>query len=156
MQNEKSKMANSAVTLDDLDHRLIALLRTDARLPVAKLAARLGVSRATVAARMDRLIEGGIIAGFTAVLPAPAQPSAVRAVMMVEVDGKHADAVLRRLMGMPEVRGLHTTNGRWDLVAEIEAPSLGAFDELLRKARQIDGIAGTETSILLTAKKGGR
>ena len=148
-------MPNSTVSLDDLDRQLIALLRTDARLPVAKLAARLGVSRATVSARMDRLIENGVIAGFTVVLQAQTQPPGVRAVMMVEVDGKHADTVQRRLMGMPEIRGLHTTNGRWDLVAEIEAPSLPAFDELLRKVRQIDGIASTETSILLTARKGG-
>jgi DNA-binding Lrp family transcriptional regulator len=148
-------MSNSTAALDELDHQLIALLRTDARLPVAKLAARLGVSRATVSARMDRLIESGVIAGFTIMLQNRAQTSGVRAVMMVEVDGKHADIVLRRLMGMPEIRGLHTTNGRWDLVAEIEAASLSSFDELLRKVRQIDGIANTETSILLTARKGG-
>lgn len=148
-------MANGTVALDELDQQLIALLRTDARLPVAKLAARLNVSRATVSARMDRLIESGVIAGFTIMLQNRAQTSGVRAVMMVEVDGKHADVVLRRLMGMPEIRGLHTTNGRWDLVAEIEAGSLGAFDELLRQVRQIDGIANTETSILLTARKGG-
>jgi DNA-binding Lrp family transcriptional regulator len=148
-------MANGAAALDELDQQLIALLRTNARLPVAKLAARLNVSRATVTARMDRLIEGGVIAGFTIMLQNRGQTSGVRAVMMVEVDGKHADTVLRRLMGMPEIRGLHTTNGRWDLVAEIEAGSLSAFDELLRKVRQIDGIANTETSILLTARKGG-
>ena len=148
-------MANGTVALDELDQQLIALLRTDARLPVAKLAARLNVSRATVTARMDRLIGNGVIAGFTIMLQNRAQTSGVRAVMMVEVDGRHADAVLRRLMGMPEIRGLHTTNGRWDLVAEIEAGSLGAFDELLRQVRQIDGIANTETSILLTARKGG-
>lgn len=148
-------MSNSTASLDDLDHQLIALLRTDARLPVAKLAVRLGVSRATVTARMDRLIEKGVIAGFTIMLQDRAQTTGVRAVMMVEVDGRHADAVLRRLMGMPEIRGLHTTNGRWDLVAEIEAASLSSFDELLRKVRQIDGIANTETSILLTARKGG-
>ena len=148
-------MANGTVALDELDQQLIALLRTDARLPVAKHAARLNVSRATVTARMDRLIGNGVIAGFTIMLQNRAQTSGVRAVMMVEVDGRHADAVLRRLMGMPEIRGLHTTNGRWDLVAEIEAGSLGAFDELLRQVRQIDGIANTETSILLTARKGG-
>ena len=148
-------MANSTIALDELDHQLIAMLRTDARLPVAKLAARLGVSRATVSARMERLVDSGVIAGFTVMLQSQVQTTGVRAVMMVEVDGKHADTVLRRLMGMPEIRGLHTTNGRWDLVAEIEAGSLVTFDELLRKVRQIDGIANTETSILLTARKGG-
>ncbi|MGU3537797.1 Lrp/AsnC family transcriptional regulator [Methylobacterium sp. A54F] len=141
--------------LDDLDRRLIALLRTDARLPVAKLAASLGVTRATARARLDRLVESGVIQGFTAVLRSAAEPGAVRAVTLVEVDGRHAEGVIRRLAGLPEIRALHTTNGRWDIVAEIEAGSLGAFDALLRTIRQIEGIANSETSILLAARKGG-
>ncbi len=62
-------------------------------------------------------------------------------------------SIIRRLMGFPEIRGLYTTNGRWDVVAEIEAESLASFDDLLRQMRQIDGIANTETSILLAARK---
>ena len=61
--------------------------------------------------------------------------------------------MIRRLTGFPEIRTLYTTNGRWDVVAEVETPNLREFDELLRKIRQIDGIANTETSILLTARK---
>ncbi len=57
------------------------------------------------------------------------------------------------LRGFPEVRSLNTTNGRWDLVAEIEADSLPAFDDVLRRIRQVEGITATETSILLAARK---
>ena len=146
-------MPDSAIDLDDLDYRLIALLRTDARLPVAKLAARLAVSRATVRARIERMTQAGVIAGYTVVLRARTRDAAVRAVTMVEVDGKHAESVIRRLMGFPEIRELHTTNGRWDVVAEIETATLGEFDDLLRQMRQIDGIATTETSILLAPRK---
>jgi DNA-binding Lrp family transcriptional regulator len=146
-------MANGASNLDDLDHRLIALLRSDGRLPVAKLAAELGVSRATVSARMDRLVSTGAIAGYTVMLRTSARSDAVRAITMVEIDGKNSEAVIRRLTGFPEIRTLYTTNGRWDVVAEMETPNLREFDELLRKIRQIDGIANTETSILLTARK---
>jgi DNA-binding Lrp family transcriptional regulator len=146
-------MAESTFSLDDLDHRLISLLRTDGRLPVAKLATELGVSRATVTARMDRLVSTGAIAGYTVMLRTNARADAVRAVMMVEIDGRNSEAVIRRLVGHPEIRTLYTTNGRWDVVAEIETPTLREFDELLRKIRQIDGIANTETSILLAARK---
>lgn len=146
-------MANGASNLDDLDHRLIALLRSDGRLPVAKLAAELGVSRATVTARMERLVKTGAIAGYTVMLRTSARSDAVRAITMVEIDGKNSEAVIRRLTGFPEIRTLYTTNGRWDVVAEVETPNLREFDELLRKIRQIDGIANTETSILLTARK---
>lgn len=138
--------------LDDLDYRLIALLRTNARTPVAKLALDLKVSRATAKARIDRLVQGGAIAGFTVVMAA-APSQGIRAITMVEVDGKHEAAVMKRLLGMPEVRQLHNTNGRWDMVAELEAPDVEAFDDLLRNIRQIDGIASTDTSILLKARR---
>lgn len=139
--------------MDDLDHRLLALLRADARRPIAGLADALGVSRATVRARIDRLLSEGVVLGFTTVLRAGIQPAAVRAITLIEVEGRAADAVLARLAGFPEVRALHTTNGRWDAVAEIEAESLEAFDEVLRRIRQTAGIASTETSILLSARK---
>ncbi|ABY31192.1 Lrp/AsnC family transcriptional regulator [Methylorubrum extorquens] len=140
--------------LDATDRQLIALLRTEARMPVAKLAAALGVTRATVRARLDRLVTSGIITGFT-VTVRDVEPGGVRAVTLIEVDGRHAEGVIRRLSGLPEIRALHTTNGRWDIVAEIEVPTLGDFDALLRTIRQFEGIANSETSILLAARKGG-
>jgi DNA-binding Lrp family transcriptional regulator len=141
------------MAVDDTDQRLIALLRTDARMPVAKLAARAGVSRATATARIERLRQDGVIAGFTVVLQSNVESSGVRAITMIEIEGRQEEAVTRRLMGMPEVRQLHATNGRWDVVAEIEAPNIAALDDLLRSIRQVDGIANTDTSILLKARK---
>ncbi|CAO4143817.1 Lrp/AsnC family transcriptional regulator [Methylorubrum aminovorans] len=139
--------------LDAIDRRLIALLRTDARMPLAKLAAALGITRATARARLDRLLTTGVITGFTVTVRNP-EPGGVRAVTLIEVDGRHAESVIRRLSGLPEIRALHTTNGRWDIVAEIEVPTLGDFDTLLRTIRQFEGIANSETSILLAARKG--
>jgi len=69
------------------------------------------------------------------------------------VEGNRADDVLRALRGDPAVVGLHTTNGRWDIVAELRADSLEAFDRVLSGIRLIDGIAQTETSILLSTHK---
>lgn len=139
--------------MDDLDHRLLALLRTDARRSVASLAAELKVSRATVRARIDRLVETNVILGFTVVLQAAQRTQGVRAIALIEVEGRAAEQVIARLRGFPEVRTLSTTNGRWDLVAEIETESLEEFDDTLRRIRQIPGISSTETNILLSARK---
>jgi DNA-binding Lrp family transcriptional regulator len=139
--------------MDDLDHRLIALLRSDARQPVASLAAATGVARSTVKARIDRLVASGTIQGFTVLLREAGRRDAVRAVMMVEVDGRHAERVISRLRGFPEIRSLQTTNGRWDIVATIETDTLQAFDDTLRRVRLVDGISATETSILLAQRK---
>ncbi len=139
--------------MDDLDYRLLALLRSDSRRSVASLSEELGVSRATVRARIDRLVADQVILGFTVAVRSDTQGRMLRAITLIEVEGRAAEAVIARLNGFPEVRTLHTTNGRWDIVAEIETESLEAFDATLRRMRQIPGIASTESNILLSARK---
>ncbi|MBP6547224.1 MAG: AsnC family transcriptional regulator, partial [Phenylobacterium sp.] len=51
--------------MDDLDRRLLALLREEARAPASSLAARLKVSRGTVQNRIERMLARGTIQGFT-------------------------------------------------------------------------------------------
>ena len=141
------------ISLDDLDHALISALRHNARTPVSSLAAMTGTSRATVSARIDRLLQSGTIAAFTIRTGAELSGSGVRAVVMIEVLGKMADRVAAQLRGLPQVRALHSTNGRWDFIAELEDKDLGTFDETLRRIRLIDGINSTETNILLKTTK---
>lgn len=135
---------------DDLDRRLIAQLRADGRAPVSKLAEILGVSRATVQTRMDRLLASGAVLGFTVRVREDHTDDTIRAVMLIEVVGKSTGQVIRRLRGLPELHRLHTTNGKWDLVAEMRTDSLAAFDRVLREVRMIDGVSNSETSLLLT------
>lgn len=134
--------------LDDLDQALIGALREDGRAPVAKLATILGVTRATVQARLDRLIASGVVLGFT--IRARQAEEGVRAVMMIEVSGRATPAVIRQLRGLPEIHTLHTTNGAWDLIAEIRAASLRDFERVLDRVRMIDGVLSSETSLLLS------
>ncbi len=114
-------MANGASNLDDLDHRLIALLRSDGRLPVAKVSRRNSASPAPPSPpAWSGWSKPAAIAGYTVMLRTSARSDAVRAITMVEIDGKNSEAVIRRLTGFPEIRTLYTTNGRWDVVAEVE------------------------------------
>ena len=139
--------------MDDTDRRLVALLRENARLPVATLAQLLKVSRGTVQNRIDRLTADGVIGGFTVRLKPEAEPQRVRAIAMVAVEGEHTGAVLKSLRGIPEVQALHTTNGRWDIIVELGVESLEAFDQALQRIRLIKGISNSETSLLLSTHK---
>ncbi|WP_422055788.1 Lrp/AsnC family transcriptional regulator [Sphingomonas sp.] len=136
---------------DDLDRRIIAHLRSDGRAPLAKLAAALGVARGTVQNRIDRLLATGTVLGFTIRMREDYDDLTVRAVMMIEVVGKSTTHVVQRLRGIPEIRRLHTTNGNWDLVADIQTANLSDFDRVLREVRMIDGVANSETSLLLSS-----
>jgi DNA-binding Lrp family transcriptional regulator len=138
---------------DDLDRRLIALLRADSREPAATLARKLRVSRGTVQNRIARLLASGEISGFTVRTRPDMEANRVRAIMTIAVEGERSGAVIKALSGLTQVAAVHTTNGRWDLVAELDVETLGAFSATLDVIRQIEGIASTETSILLATRK---
>jgi DNA-binding Lrp family transcriptional regulator len=140
-----------AIAMDDTDRQLIALLRKDARTPVATLAAKLGVSRGTVSNRLRKLEDEGVIVGYAVQLKPDAEPNRIRAWMGVLVDGNQTRAVIAAMLGEPGVAALHDTNGRWDLLAELRAQSMAELSQVLERVRLIKGIANTETSILLTS-----
>ncbi len=135
---------------DALDQGLISLLREDGRASVSELAKKLKVSRGTVQNRIEKLVSTGAILGFTIRAHEGLSQDQVRAVMMIEVTGRSTSQVIRHLRGIPELIKLHTTNGKWDLIAEITTDSLVEFDRILRIVREIEGIIASETSILLS------
>lgn len=137
--------------ISELESRLIAELRADGRAPIAALAERLGVSRTTVSRSIDRLVARGVIIGFTVRTRDSTADERVRAISFIEVQGYTTDQVISSLRGLPEIMGLHTTNGGWDLVAEVSCRDLQAFDELLRRIRAIRGVMNSETSLLLSS-----
>lgn len=136
--------------MDTIDRQLLALLRKDGRASLSALAAELSVSRGTVQNRIERLTRDGVVAGFTVRVTAADDPHAVRAVMMIEITGQKTLSAIKTLRGIPEIRALHTTNGAWDLVAEIQADNLVEFERVLRGIRAMDGVSKSETSLLLT------
>jgi len=139
--------------LDELDRRLLALLRADARMPASSLATQLKVSRGTVQNRIAKLLSSGAIQGFTVRANPQLSAPRVRAVMCIAIEGGHSPKVVKALKGFVEVEKIHTTNGRWDLVVEINTDTLTGFSRALDEIRLINGIASTETSILLATYK---
>lgn len=135
------------------DRKLLTALKRDGRASITTLASQLGVSRATVQASMERLVSSKTIERFTIDIDGSVGGELIRAMMTIEVQGILTSDVVRSLNKMPEIISLHSTNGAWDLVAQIEASSLAEFDGLLRRTREISGILNTETSILLNTAK---
>lgn len=137
--------------MDDLDQQLIALLRQNARLSVADLAHKLRVSRGTVTNRLRKLEDTQVIVGYTVRLKPEAQPERIRAWMGVLVEGNRTREVISSLLGEPSVASLHDTNGRWDLLAQLEVGSMKELSDALERVRLISGIRATETSIHLAS-----
>ncbi|WP_185999935.1 Lrp/AsnC family transcriptional regulator [Novosphingobium sp. RL4] len=143
-------MVSAKFIPDDLDRRIISYLRVDGRASLSRMADALGVARGTVQSRLDRMVDTGTLLGFTIRVRDDYDDLSVRAVMLIEITGKSTTEVIRKLRGIVEIRTLHTTNGSWDLVADIRAASLSDFDRVLRQVRMIDGVLNSETSLLLS------
>ncbi|QCJ00298.1 Lrp/AsnC family transcriptional regulator [Agrobacterium larrymoorei] len=139
--------------MDNLDEKLITLLRHNGRRSISDLAIETGASRATIRARMERLEQTGTIIGYTVILRADAVEAAVRGVMMIEIEGHVTDRVIKTLGGFSEISEIHSTNGRWDLIVELSAATLTDFDAILRRIRLVPGITGSETSLILSTPR---
>jgi DNA-binding Lrp family transcriptional regulator len=142
--------------MDEFDQKLLGLLRHNGRRSISDLAIELGVSRATVRARMERLERNGDIVGYTVILRSDAIAMPVRGIMAIEVEGRAADRIVDALGGFPEVSAIHTTNGRWDLIVELGTSTLTEFDAVLRRIRLIPGIGASETNLLLATPRSTR
>ena len=137
--------------LDDLDHRLIAILRANSRAPVAVLARELGINRSTVTSRIDRLVDTGVIEGFTIRVSNDVDRDAVRGFTTVVSEPNRGQDVVREIRGYPEVEGLHSTTGAWDLVVQLRCRSLSEFDLVLERIRAVPGVRDTQTSLLFNS-----
>ena len=135
--------------MDSLDHQLLGLLRIDARTSAATLAKQLRVSRGTISNRLARLEKDGIIVGYVVRVRPDAQPLEIKAWVSIAVKGDNTSEVVRALLGEPAVTSLHDTNGRWDLLAEVNASSIEQLSNILERIRNVTGIDNTETSIHL-------
>ncbi len=138
--------------LSEADQALIALLRENARASTAELARRLGVSRTTVQSRIERLEARGIIAGYGVRLSSDYEQELVKAHVLLTVAPKAADAVVRSLRLLAQVRTVHSVSGTFDMIVVVEAPSIRDLDGLLDRIGALDGVERTLSSIILSTR----
>lgn len=142
--------------MDDTDTGLLSELRRDGRASLSDLATRLGLSRATVRIRIERLQQRGDIAGFTVVTRADAGPAPVRGLMLIGIEGRGAERIMARLSGFAAVTAVHSTNGKWDLIADLAAQTLEELDSVMFRIREIDGVMQSETNLILSTRRAGK
>ena len=134
------------------DEELLALLRLNARTPVAVLARRLKLSRTTVQDRLKRLEENGVIAGYALRLSSEIEKGGIRAFVTIEVEPRRAVDVGHAMQRMPQIETLHTVSGKVDLIALVKTQSAEDMDKVLDHIGEIPGVTGTESAIILSTK----
>ena len=140
------------ITLADKDRQLLSLLSENARMATALLARKLGLSRTTVQAKIERLERDGVIAGYGVRLSEDFEKGLVKAHVLITLAPKALARVTQELHAIEDVRTLHSVSGSFDLIAIIAASSISELDLVIDRIGEIDGVEKTLSSIILSTR----
>lgn len=136
--------------LDAIDRRMIDALRADGRMSAPMLAEATDIGRATAYSRLDRLVDSGVIDGFSARVDRASVGLTVSALVLVTVRQGLWRDLRTRLSSLPGVEWLGVATGRFDFVLLVRADSLEHLrDVALHELQQIEGVRTAETVVLL-------
>ena len=139
-----------AGAIDELDARLLRELDEAPRVGVLELSRRLGVARGTVQARLERLVQRGVIASFAPTLDPAALGYPVTAFVTLEIRQGQGKAVQAHLNGIPEVLEVHTITGQGDMLCRVVAGSHEDLQRVLDRLTESVEIVRSSTVIALT------
>ncbi|MDE2335669.1 MAG: Lrp/AsnC family transcriptional regulator [Rhodospirillales bacterium] len=140
------------MTISEKDRQLLLLLAENARAPTAELARRLGLSRTTVQARLERLEREGVIAGYGVRLSEEHTGGLVRAYVMIVLKARTLARVVPALRALADVMSVHSVSGGFDLIAEVAAPSISELDRTIDRIGEVEGVERTQSSIILSTR----
>lgn len=137
--------------VDDIDRRILAVLADDGRASLARIGAAVGLSSPAVKRRFDRLIESGVITGFSANIASDQVGWSVESYVEVHCQGRVSPAQIKEaLLPIPEVIGAATVSGQADAVVHVVAGDMGHLEDALERIRQATSADHTSTAIVLT------
>jgi DNA-binding Lrp family transcriptional regulator len=133
--------------IDSLDAGILRLLHDQPRIGVLEMSRRLDVARGTVQARLDKMIDRGVITGFGPDVDLAALGYGVMAFTTIEVVQGRIGDVIEPLQAIPEVLEVHSIAGQGDLLIRLAARSNEHLMDLLERILSIPDIARTSTAI---------
>ena len=137
--------------MDDLDERILRILRRDARTPYTEIADRVGTSEGTVRNRVEQLVEDGVIERFTVAT----RTGNVKAMIEVGVDvSVDTHDISDRVAEWPEVDFVWQVSGEEDIVLVVDAADTQGVNELITQARELEDVDATKTRLILDERLG--
>ncbi len=138
--------------LDAMDHKLIELLKVNARLPIVSIAKALGCARSTAQLRLKALEDAGVVTGYTVGVSSTRGPGVIRAMVLISMESRQEASVVSELTRRHEITKLYSVSGRYDLCAMLVTDSTQELDAVIDKIRVVKGVVDTFSTILLSAK----
>jgi len=137
--------------LDETDERILAELANDARATYAEIGERVNLSAPAVKRRVDRLLDCGVIRGFTTVVDRSALGWNTEAYVQVFRHGTIAPERLRAAwIDIPEVVSAATVTGTADAILHVLARDMRHLEEALERIRSAADVERSESIVVLT------
>ena len=134
------------------DQDLLKLLQENSRRTVSDIAKKMGLSRATVQHKMERLERTGVIQGYTIKINPILERQNVSAYVMISVVPKKNNPIVRQLLRIPQMEMLCTISGQYDMIAKITESTTQTLDQILDQIANLDGVEKTLSHIVLSRK----
>jgi len=132
--------------IDNLDKRILEILRRDSRKPFVEVANQLGVSEGTVRSRVHRMTEEGIIRGFTI----KTSSKNVKALVEIRIDvNADTEAIAKELASYEGVTEVFEVTGDQDIIALVDVESSQRLNDIIEKVRRYDSVLSTRTRLIL-------
>jgi DNA-binding Lrp family transcriptional regulator len=146
----KPKSSSPAADLDDVDRRIVALLREDGRMSVNEVAQRIHVSRATAYARLERLRATEVITGFQATVDPTAIGLPVTALILLNLEQRNWQSVHDALGDIPGVEWSAFTSGSFDMAVVVRVRDVAALrDVVLVQLHGLKFVKSSQTIFVL-------
>lgn len=137
--------------MDDLDRRILNILRRDARTPYTEIATRVGTSEGTVRNRVERLTNDGVIERFTVATRTGNVKAMIEVSVAVDVD---TTGVCDRMAEWEEVDFAWQVSGEEDIVLVVDCTDTRSVNELITQARELEEVKRTKTRLILDERLG--
>jgi Lrp/AsnC family transcriptional regulator, involved in the regulation of lysine biosynthesis len=133
--------------LDSIDEKIIQILQNDSRRSFVEIADHIGLSESAVRRRIKNLTDRGVITKFTIEMSTPNKTSAITLISVNSTaDTNLVSAKLRELTG---VETIYEITGQYDIAAIVAAPTISEINQCIDNVRKTDGVADTNTVIIL-------
>ena len=142
---------NADAALDDTDVHILGLLQDDCRTPLARIGEQVGLSAPAVLERIKKLEAAGVISGYHATIDGRKIGLDVTAFIgVVTSDSEMIPEFERQVSALPDVLECHHVTGAFTLLLKVKTASTSTLERLITQIRSMDGVARTETTVVLS------
>ena len=141
------------VELDDVDKKVLRALQKDARASFRRVGKEVGVSEATVFVRVRKLQEKGVLQGFKAVVDPKSVGKKLTAIMLIRAQPRSLVGMLDALKKLDDIYEIYDVTGQYYSILKIRTDSTEQLGKIIDEIGMIEGVAGTETVIVLRTVK---